>query len=402
MSKNLGIPYTDKEPYYFLSYNSEDEKRVAEYAKALAELGVPLWYDMGIKIGTEWENEIAYRIDSCDSVIMFLSRNIFLKDTSYVHKEYELATEYSEKTVYIVMLDEIRKPEAPIHFRGWWTKVTRLQCLNAYEYPTVMDAMKKFADDIGFEVNEVVSTELTEEPLSEGGLNGYGKRTDFNGNIYEGTFVNDELHGKGKITFVRLGQVWEGDFVNGALTGKGKITFADGEISEGDFIDGRLNGRGKNTTVDGYVFDGIFKDDEMIDGRMTDPDGSIFEGRFVDGELNGNGRMVFDDGVSYEGEFVDGEPNGKGRMVFADGTLFEGYVSDGEPNGMGKITTTDGTTMESTFVNGLPEGKGKIIFPDGTVYEATFADGELNGKGRVIYTDGTVEEGSFVDGVFVG
>lgn len=400
MSRNLGVHYTDKEPYYFLSYNSEDEKRVSEYAKALADLGVPLWYDMGIKIGTEWENEIAYKIDRCNAVIMFLSRNIFSKDTSYVHKEFELATEYSEKTVYIVMLDEIRKPEVPIHFRGWWTKVTRLQCLNAYEYSVARDAMKKFTDDIGVDVDEVVIP--VEEPVVAGGLNGYGKRTDFDGNIYEGTFVNNELHGKGKITFVRLGQVWEGDFINGVLTGKGKITFADGEISEGDFVGGRLNGRGKNITVDGYVYDGIFKDDELIDGRMTDPDGCIFEGRFIDGELNGNGRMVFADGETYEGEFIDGEPNGTGRLIFSDGTVFEGYFSDSEPNGYGRLTATDGKILECTFVNGEPNGKGRIVFADRTVYEGTFAEGELSGRGRVIYPDGTVEEGNFVDGVFVG
>lgn len=166
MSRNLGVPYTDKEPYYFMSYNSEDEKRVAEYAKALTDIGIPLWYDMGIKIGTAWENEIAYRIDCCTAVIMFLSKNIFLKDSSYVHKEFELATEYSEKKVYIIMLDEVKKPEVPIHFRAWWTKVTRLQCLNAYEFSTPMAAMEKFADDIGIENSEIHSESFSDKRQS--------------------------------------------------------------------------------------------------------------------------------------------------------------------------------------------------------------------------------------------
>ena len=33
MARNLGVPYTDEKPYYFISYNSEDESRVTKYAK---------------------------------------------------------------------------------------------------------------------------------------------------------------------------------------------------------------------------------------------------------------------------------------------------------------------------------------------------------------------------------
>ena len=107
MARDLGVSYTNKQPYYFISYNKEDEKRVAKYAAELAKLNVPLWYDNGIKIGSEWENEIAERIDKCEAVIMFLSKNIFLKEKSYVHSEFELATNYSHKKVYIMMLDDI-------------------------------------------------------------------------------------------------------------------------------------------------------------------------------------------------------------------------------------------------------------------------------------------------------
>ena len=45
----------------------------------LEKSGIPMWYDNGIKVGTAWENEIAERIENCTAVIMFLSKNIFLK-----------------------------------------------------------------------------------------------------------------------------------------------------------------------------------------------------------------------------------------------------------------------------------------------------------------------------------
>lgn len=149
MARNLGVKYTDEKPFYFISYNTEDEKRVAEYAAALVKAKVPIWYDSGLKIGGEWEAEIAEKIDDCQAVIMFLSRKILEKEASYVHKEFELATEYSAKTVYVVMLDEIDKREIPPKYRTWWINVTRLQCINAYEFESPKECVKTFLEKLG-------------------------------------------------------------------------------------------------------------------------------------------------------------------------------------------------------------------------------------------------------------
>ena len=164
MARSLGISYTEQEPFYFISYNSEDEERVSAFARKLELLGVPMWYDRGIKVGAEWEIEIAERIENCSAVIMFLSKNIFLKENSYVHKEYELATEYSQKDVYIIMLDQIQKPEVPIRFRSWWTNVTRRQCINTFELESFADCAKLLVESIGIEnLNQV----LIESPHTE-------------------------------------------------------------------------------------------------------------------------------------------------------------------------------------------------------------------------------------------
>lgn len=161
MAKNLGIPYTDEKPFYFISYNSEDESRVAEYAKWLVEYNLPVWYDNGLKIGEVWEKEIAEKIDECQAVIMFLSKKIFLKDDSYVHKEFELATEYSMKPVYVMMLDKIDKPDVPVRFRSWWISVSRLHCINVYEYSSPEECVKKLAESLGLFKGEESHTDDT-------------------------------------------------------------------------------------------------------------------------------------------------------------------------------------------------------------------------------------------------
>lgn len=149
MARNLGVPYTDEKPYYFVSYNSEDESTVAKYAKEMSKLNIPMWYDNGLKVGEEWEVEIAAKIENCQAVIMFLSKRIFEKESSYVHKEFELATEYSMKKVYVMMLDEIVKPDVPVRFRGWWTSVSRLHCINTYEHGSPEESALRLAEGIG-------------------------------------------------------------------------------------------------------------------------------------------------------------------------------------------------------------------------------------------------------------
>ena len=134
MSRNLGVPYTDEKPYYFISYNSEDEAVVSKYAAALSKFHFHMWYDNGIKIGKNWEVEIVEKMESSEAVIMFLSKNIFLKENSYVYKEFELATKFFNKNIYVIILDEVKESEVPNRFKMWWINVSSLQCIYAFDY----------------------------------------------------------------------------------------------------------------------------------------------------------------------------------------------------------------------------------------------------------------------------
>ena len=87
MARDLGVKVTESGKFYFISYNSEDQDRVSEYVKELDCMGVPMWYDKGLHVGNKWENEISERIATCEAVIMFITKEIFKKDKSYVHKE---------------------------------------------------------------------------------------------------------------------------------------------------------------------------------------------------------------------------------------------------------------------------------------------------------------------------
>jgi len=134
MAGYLGVDVVKDGKYYFISYNTEDMDRVGEYVKALAGKGLPIWYDYGIEVGSKWEGTIAKRIHDSEAVVIFLSRNIFMKEQSFVHKEFEMARDFYDKKIYVVLLDDIKNQEVPERYVSWWIDIKHLQCIPAPNY----------------------------------------------------------------------------------------------------------------------------------------------------------------------------------------------------------------------------------------------------------------------------
>ena len=98
--------------------------------------------------------------------------------------------------------------------------------------------------------------------------NGFGVVKYPNGDKYEGDFMNDEFHGKGK--YITMEMTYEGEWYRGYCHGFGK---------------------------------------EMWE------DGSFFQGYFQNGVKHGNGTYLWGDGSSYEGEWRDGKMEGRGKFA---------------------------------------------------------------------------------------
>ena len=70
---------------------------------------------------------------------------MFSKPQSYVTTEYEMATEYFDKTVCAVHIDDISKADKPNAHLGWWINVTQRQSLIVSQYPSEERLMDEFA-----------------------------------------------------------------------------------------------------------------------------------------------------------------------------------------------------------------------------------------------------------------
>lgn len=142
-------------------------------------------------------------------------------------------------------------------------------------------------------------------------LTGIGKKTDKDGTIYEGEFgFDDQLFGKGKITdkngMVISGGVYKNGLLHGAL---GKKIDQYGNISEGMFEKDFLHGQGKRTESDGTIHEGEFQYNELCgQGKITYKKLKlVFVGQFNYGRLNGDGKIIYEDGSGkvLEGIFKD-------------------------------------------------------------------------------------------------
>ena len=180
---------------------------------------------------------------------------------------------------------------------------------------------------------------------------GWGRECRRNGEILEGRFTNGRVNGKGIFITVK-GNKYVGDFVNNKLHGKGKLTTKNVQYS-GDFKNNKMDGIGKMIFNNGHQYEGEFRDNEINGkGRFMWQNGDVYEGMMLRGKMNGYGKYTYAfNGQTYEGQFVNGIKRGDGKITYPSGKIYEGKFLNGVPQGQGVITE-NGNSVEVIFHNG--------------------------------------------------
>lgn len=155
--------------------------------------------------------------------------------------------------------------------------------------------------------------------IKNGLRHGKGKMTYSNGNIYEGSWINDLFNGKGNYLHKKYGQNISGDWENGYLI-RGQIIFFKGVMGEEKYI------------------------------------GEVIYSFFGYPVPHGMGAYFYMNGDKYVGEFVDYKKEGKGTFTWANGDSYCGFWQDDEYHGNG-ILNKDGVIKEGNWINGELEDK---------------------------------------------
>ena len=121
---------------------------------------------------------------------------------------------------------------------------------------------------------------------------GFGQLTTDN-EQYVGNFIENMKNGSGKLTFLLTDNIYEGSFCNDKIEGKGKYIWSFGDVYVGEFANGLLHGYGVYSWSNG---------DE-------------YQGNYVKGVRSGFGKLKNFNGNTYEGDFFDNVPHGKGILT---------------------------------------------------------------------------------------
>lgn len=176
--------------------------------------------------------------------------------------------------------------------------------------------------------------------FKDGQANGYGILYYANGKLYEGDWQNNELHGKGKLTYAandELGRkYYEGEFFSDAIQGTGKMVWNDGDWYYGQWVDGHVDGKGEYHYADGRKFVGTHKKGERCEGTFYWTDGTYETAVYSNGVENGVAIYYWDHNYR-KGYYVNGKREGK----------WEGY--DGSGRHIDTYTYENGTLVKKKF-----------------------------------------------------
>ena len=90
-------------PFIFVSYSRQDVQEVQIILRILKNNQFRFWYDMGLKSGTEWAEELGEKIDQCDQFLVLISDHSV--NSKYVRKEIGMATD-KDKDILVLYLTE--------------------------------------------------------------------------------------------------------------------------------------------------------------------------------------------------------------------------------------------------------------------------------------------------------
>jgi hypothetical protein len=140
--------------------------------------------------------------------------------------------------------------------------------------------------------------------------NGNGK-AEGKSKTFTGVFVSGVPQGKGELIETSLlsgSSTTVGNFVNGKIEGKGKRTYSNGNVYEGEFLNDMPNGKGKLVRTDGAIYIGNFLSGKYSGyGVMTEANGSKYEGNWFDGMRHGKGKITYPGQKSIAVEYANGK-----------------------------------------------------------------------------------------------
>lgn len=267
--------------------------------------------------------------------------------------------------------------------------------------------------------------------LSNGNLTGNGTFSFKTGEVYTGSWSDNDFSGDGELQFAT--DKYTGQFSESEFNGQGTYTWENGDSYEGQWLNGAMNGEGTYTFADGVAVSGKFSDNVLDTSycTITFPDGTVYSGRLIEGKISGSGTMTYPNGDKYAGAYKNGKRNGKGTYIWKSGDQYDGNWIDDAMSGDGTYSFADGSnvfgkfkdnkyldsekgkyiytttsgdsvTVDFSQISKLKEATYTVVYSNGDSYTGTAENGKWSGKGKYTWKSGASYDGEWSDGTMNG
>ena len=98
-------PYNGDQPYIFISYAHANSPAVMEVVQELHHRGFRIWYDDGIEVGSEWQENIAQHLADANLMIAFVSNAYMRSDNCRKEMHYAVS---KKKNLINIFLEETK------------------------------------------------------------------------------------------------------------------------------------------------------------------------------------------------------------------------------------------------------------------------------------------------------
>ncbi|XP_040212738.1 radial spoke head 10 homolog B-like [Rana temporaria] len=223
---------------------------------------------------------------------------------------------------------------------------------------------------------------------------------------YVGEWCMGKRHGKGVMYYDSEETSWyEGDWVHNNKEGWGVQCFKSGNLYEGQWKNNKLHGVGRmrwiisNEEYIGQWENGIQNGHGTHTWFLKRVPGSQYSlrneyvGNFVNGQRHGHGQYFYANGAMYDGDWQNNKKHGMGKFVFKNGRIYVGEFANDQiseyPNfKYDRVNTPDlsgirtqspggaGILNSSTTNSGIPSLAGSYIELDITSLLNTFPENE--------------------------
>lgn len=254
----------------------------------------------------------------------------------------------------------------------------------------------------------LITNDISAQCLSGDCVNGRGTFKYPSGAVYQGEFVDGEIHGIGKLTYSDKRE-YVGEWVNRYQEGKGKMTMPDGRVFKGYWKRGEFYGEdltGEPIVINKEKIEEqvpevqtgcIVGDCDDGEGTMLFADGSKYEGAFAKSKINGYGTYYYANGAKYTGEWKDGYYNGEGTKYNGPKDVRIGLWQNGE-----YIGTKEDQSKRGCISGNCENGDGTYVYSDGSKYIGGFKAGAADGDGICYYATGNKYTGGWKANTFHG